>query len=796
MFPGKSILMGGTAVFVVLASTGQALAQDATDDTAQVSEEAEGRLKTVVVTAQRREQSVNDIGIAINAFDSSQLDDLGVGDVGDLALLTPGVNLTETGVTGVPVYSIRGVGFDDYSSNSTSTVGIYHDDVSLPYPTMTREPQYDLGRVEILKGPQGTLYGRNTTAGAINLISNRPTRDFEAGATLGYGRFETVDAKGYISGPVSDTLRYRLSGATTQSGEGAQESSSRPGDRLGKQDKTAARLLVDWDASESVSVLFKLHGYQDKSENSVPQYFAYVPLVPDLAAYFPAPDPATIPNLDNPRSADWSATLTPKRDNEGWGASAQVSWDIGGMKLDSISAYERFDRNESNDWDGTSVENLDVINDTSIDSYSQELRLSGDVDDRMTWVLGAFLSHDEVDESWIALGSQSTIYQGVFGAVDTRYAQETDTAALFAHSEWEFAPNWSLTTGIRYTQEDRSFAACSYDVDGGVALLYSQIDLGPVPGADSFYLSSTPLAQGDCATVNTNDPSYTVDGSGYVTAYGGSSGIFRDSASYDNVSGKLGLDWTPTSNTLLYASISRGFKSGGYNGAASSSWVQLEPYAEETLNAYEVGGKSTLADGRIQLNGSVFYYDYQDKQITGFISDPVFGLLTQILNVPKSNIWGAEADIEWQVTPDFYLRAGVSKLKSEIKEFTGLDGTGNIQNFAGLSLPQTPDWQINGQTEYRRSISDTLYARIGADFAYSANYQTGVDPSPLFYVDDYFVWNGRVGIGSETDGWEVLLWGKNLADSAYYTSANLSNDYWFRTPGSGMTWGVQLDLEF
>jgi len=192
----------------------------------------------------------------------------------------------------------------------------------------------------------------------------------------------------------------------------------------------------------------------------------------------------------------------------------------------------------------------------------------------------------------------------------------------------------------------------------------------------------------------------------------------------------------------------------------------------------------------------VFYYDYQNKQITGFISDPVFGLLTQILNVPKSNIWGAEADIEWQVTPDFYLRAGVSKLESEIKEFSGLDGTGNIQNFAGLSLPQTPDWQINGQTEYRRSISDTLYARIGADFAYSANYQTGVDPSPLFYVDDYFVWNGRVGIGSETDGWEVLLWGKNLADSAYYTSANLSNDYWFRTPGPGMTWGVQLDLEF
>lgn len=796
MLSSKSLLMAGTAIFATLLTTGHAYAQEAPDTPAQVDEDPEGRLKTVVVTAQRREQSVNDVGIAINAFDAKQLQDLGVADVSDLALLTPGVNLTETGVTGVPVYSIRGVGFDDYSSNSTSTVGIYHDDVSLPYPTMTRGPQFDLSRVEILKGPQGTLYGRNTTAGAINLISKRPTKNFEAGATINLSRFDTVDTQGYINGPVSDKFRYRLSGATTLSGQGAQVSSSRPGDRLGQQDKIAARLMVDWDASESVSVLFKLHGYQDKSENAVPQYFTYVPLVPDLATLFPAPDAATLPDLHNPRSADWSSTLRPQRDNEGWGTSAHVSWDIAGMTLDSISGYERFDRNESNDWDGTAVENLDVVSDTVIDSYSQELRLSGDYNDHLKWVLGAYFSHDEVSESWIALGSQSTIYQGVFGAVDTRYEQDTDTAALFAHTEWALADDWSLTTGLRYTQEDRSIAICSYDVDGGIAFLYNQVDFGPVPGADSYFLSSTPLAQGDCATVNSDDPSFTVVDTGYVTAFGGSSGRYRNSESYDNLSGKIGLDWAPIDNTLLYANFSRGFKSGGYNGAAASTWGQLAPYSEETLNAYELGGKTTLADGRIQLNGSVFYYDYQDKQITGLISDPVFGLLTQILNVPKSEIWGAEADIEWQATPELYLRAGVSKLNSEVKEYSALDGTGNIQDFAGLSLPQTADWQINGQTEYHRSISTDLYARVGADFSYSTDYQTGVDPSPLYYVDDYFVWNSRVGIGSDTNGWELLLWGRNLSDNAYYTSANLSNDYWFRTPGAGRTWGVQLDLQF
>lgn len=753
-------------------------------------------LAEIVVTAQRRSQSLEDIGIAINAFTGDQMKDLGAKNVGDLALLAPGLHMTETGVTGVPVYTIRGVGFDDYSANSSSTVGIYQDEVSLPYPTMTRGPQFDLERVEILKGPQGTLYGRNTTGGAINLISARPTEDFVAGLTLGYSRFETFDVEGYVSGPVSDTVRARLAATTTQSNTGWQRSSSRPGDTLGEQDKLAARLMVEVDASESLTVLLNAHGYRDKSDNPAPQYFAYVPLVPDLAPFFPAPPADDLPDLSDPRSADWSATLRPVRDNKGGGVSATLTWDWGDLTLTSITAYERMDRDETNDWDGTSHENLDVILDTTIDAYSQELRLSSDAGGDVTWLLGGYLSHDKVRDSWIALGSEATNYQGVFGAVDTRYEQKTDTAALFGHTEWQMAEQWRWTLGLRYTHEKRKWSGCSYDVDGGLAFLYSQYDLGPIPGfADHFYLSSTPLQPGSCATIDTSQASYTVDPvTGEVSAFGGASGLFTDAQGYDNLSGKIGLDWTPREDMLVYASISRGFKSGGYNGAAASTQGQLAPYSAEKLTAYELGMKTSLLDQSMRLNASLFRYDYRDKQILGFVADDVFGVLTQIVNVPKSVIHGAETEVEWQATEALYLRLGVAWLDSEVKKYVGLNGFGVVEDYKGRDLAQSAEWQVNGLTEYRWPVGNALSARVGADFTYSDSYQSAIDPSPLFYVDDYFVWNARAGIGAEDGRWEVLLWGRNMSNKTYYTSANVSNDYWYRTPGRGFVWGATLNL--
>jgi iron complex outermembrane receptor protein len=377
-------------------------------------------LEEVTVTAQRRSESADDISIAIQAFSGERLQNLGIVDVTDLALHTPGMTMSETGITGVPVYTIRGVGFDDYSSNSTSTVGVYEDEVSLPYPTMTRAPQFDLARVEVLKGPQGTLYGRNTTGGAINLVSNTPTADFAAGLLTSYDRFGTMDAEGYLNGELTDGVLGRVALRVRQSDEGWQKSSSRPGDTLGAIDQWAGRALLNWAPSQTFDITLKVAAYRDQSENLAPQYNTYVPLVPELADFFPAPPVDTRPDPGDNRSADWSESLRPERDNNGESIALTANWSLPGSTLTSITAYNVFDRAEVNDWDGSFVENLDVVFDTQISVFSQELRLASESDGDLQWMAGLYYADDEVDESWNALGSASTIYQGVFGAVDTR----------------------------------------------------------------------------------------------------------------------------------------------------------------------------------------------------------------------------------------------------------------------------------------------------------------------------------------------------------------------------------------
>lgn len=200
--------------------------------------QAAEQLEEIVVTAQKREQGVNDVGITVNTFTAEALTDHGVRSAADLESMTTGLTVTETAPTGVPVYTIRGVGFADFSTASSSTVGLYFDEASIPYAVMSRGVLFDIERVEVLKGPQGDLYGRNTTAGQINFISRKPTEQFAAGASLGYSRFNVLDFEGYVSGPLSDRVQARFAAKVANSNTGWQQSISRPGDTLGSAMKS------------------------------------------------------------------------------------------------------------------------------------------------------------------------------------------------------------------------------------------------------------------------------------------------------------------------------------------------------------------------------------------------------------------------------------------------------------------------------------------------------------------------------------------------------------------------------
>ncbi|MCH1492567.1 MAG: TonB-dependent receptor, partial [Luminiphilus sp.] len=443
------------------------------------------QLEEVVVTAQKREQSANDVGIAITTFTGDQIRELGILSAEDIAMYTPGVTVNETAATGVPLYTIRGVGFQDYSTAASSTVGIYFDEIAMPYTVMTRGLLFDTDRVEILKGPQGDLYGRNTTAGQINFVSRAPTEEFSAGITASYGRFETIDVEGYVSGSLSDSTRGRLAARIVQSGEGWQESTVGD-DELGEDDVMALKgtLVSDW--SDTFSSKLMVSYVDDQSDNTANTAYdgaligigsfnaPYLPLneyiIPGGANFGETPPWFSVGENGK---AGWTNSYTsaitgrtfdlrPQRDNQTLNVALRLDWQIGDATLTSITGYSDFQREEANDWDGGFFNDSSNINTTDLQVFSQELRLAGETD-RLNWVVGLYYSQDEMDEYYHYFMSDSVYAYGSipFGVglfapnpileLDTKYDQETTSAAIFGHGEYDLTDSLTLVLGARYT---------------------------------------------------------------------------------------------------------------------------------------------------------------------------------------------------------------------------------------------------------------------------------------------------------------------------------------------------------
>ena len=764
------------AISIVLATSQVNAEETQTDNSEGQAKLSTSLIERIEVTAQKRIQSADDIGMPIAAFNADQMKSLGIKNAIDITQFTPGVVYSETSAVGVPIYTIRGVGFDDYSTAANSTVGIYVDEVSLPYPIMTRGLQFDVQRVEILKGPQGDLYGRNSTGGAFNFVTNKPTEDFELGANIEYGSYQRVKADGFINGGLTDAVSARFAFSSLTEGEGWQTHAV-TGEDNGKLDQLGYRLLVNWDINSDTSLLFNIHGGSDDSENSVPQAFSYQPLVPGFGTF---PTDLEKIDLDDPSSASWGVSdyedtspIETKRDSHNIGGSITLDWSLNDhLSLVSISAYEAFERKDGNDWDGSDIRSTDVYNDSDIESFSQELRLSSDNGEDFSWILGAYGSADKVIESFFSDVVQASnsdftwIMPDMYlQYVDTRYTIETKTAAAYVHTEWGFADKWTLILGGRYTTEKRNLIdACTYDVEGALTPI-----LGTGPG--------------DCGTVNPAT---------------GLTETFSDELSVDNFSGKLGVNYKANQDVLLYGLVSNGFKSGGYQGAHASSTTQWGPYDEELLTAAEVGIKSVMFDNTMKVNASVFNYWYKDKQVQDTLVDPLFGPLSVIINLEKSEITGAE--LEWILNPvqglDF--RVSGTWLDSEVKEGTGINlDTLLPMDLSGQKLANSPELQFSALISYEMSVGDDYIFRSQLDTSYSDSSFSYLTNDPeLNLIDSYTLSNLRFSLMEGEGIWEVSAFVRNLTDEAYFTSSSYANDIYSRSMARPRTFGLGLSYNF
>ncbi|WP_047170520.1 TonB-dependent receptor [Novosphingobium sp. Rr 2-17] len=767
----------------MLASATTAQAEDGANVPAVANDKAGS---DIVVTAQRRKQALSTVGIAITAIKGDDLASRGIQSAEQLSQVVPGL-VVKDAAFGVPNYTLRGVGFENYFVNSSSTVGLYTDEVAIPYPAMSRGAFFDLDRVEVLKGPQGDLYGRNTTAGQINLVTRKPTQTFSTGGSIEYGNFNSVDAEAYISGPLASGVQARLAGSSLLS-SGWQRSLSRPSDKpLGAKDQQALRGQINVDLGAKSNLLLQGHWLRDKSDN-----IAATPVDGRTLGLSSAQAKKTTGTVlfsdgDN-RAADWSADQRPRRNNRQVGGSATLNLALGSLTLSSISAYDHFKRDEYNDYDGAAQHDANAHNISDIKAFSQEVRLADTNDaDGLTWILGGYYSNDVVHENY-QFDMSDSIYAISYGlnALNTRYRQKTTSLAGFGHVEAEITNGFKLIGGARFTHETRRFAGCTYDLDGTLTKFVNNILIPYVITPAGLPVPSN-ISNGGCSVYDDRADSPTY-------------GTFTDAeerASTSKWMWKGGAEFQAAPGTLLYATVSSGFKSGGFNGANANLKSQQANYRPERLIAYEAGVKANLEKLGLYAEASSFYYDYRDKQTNG-IAVTFVGNITGITNIPKSRIYGIDGLLRWSPLPGLALEAAGTWLDSKILRWTAVSSQSSYPTVvsydaAGLDLPNTPRWSVNLTPRYRFDVGNSHAVSAQVEYVYRSGTSGGINVYQN--VAAYDLVNAQITFGDRDGRWNVGLWGRNILNRYYYTYAGLpGNANYVRVVAPPATYGVRLGV--
>ncbi len=745
---------------------------------------ADGLVPEIIVTAQKREENVNAVPMSITAVTGEQLKRAGVNEVRDLVKVSPGFNYADSYV-GSPIYTLRGIGFSDISLGGRSTVSLYIDQAPIPFAIESRGVNLDLERVEILKGPQGTLFGQNATGGAINFIAAKPTKSFAAGIDASYGTFNAADLSGFISGPLSETLGARLAVQTINS-DPWQRSYTKSAEN-GADNVQNARLTVAWDPSARLKVQVNINGSNDQSDVQAGQLIGITPSVPAAAPYIPGLLTYKLAPA-NARAADFNPADDYAKNNRFLQAAAKIDYELSdSMSLTSLTAVSHFKQNQLQDIDGTTLSNLNRHTTGKIQSLSQELRLAGDINSKTHYTVGASYADDDVRESSFNIlvqSSQSLLFTGfglpVFADFVDSNNQKSKTSAIFASLDYQLNDDLKVYGGARYTRSDNRFSGCSADAgDGNAASIFGPFWNSIRPALKLPF--NAPIAKGGCVTAS--------------AAF--APGLVVNSLNQTNVSWRMGAEWTPRERTLLYANISKGYKAGGFPSLGATAASQYLPAVQESVVAYEAGFKTTTTDRKLHLDGALFYYDYQDKQILGRVLDPLFGPLLQMINVPKSKVTGAELQASWFPVEGLSVTAGGSYIDSEVLNgFVNYNPDGVLANLGGEAFPNTPKWQVVADVNYEWPINETLKGFVGGGVTHQDKTNSQLGELPSLNVKAYSLVDLRAGIESQSGTWRLSAWGRNVGDAYYWTAANRNLDTTVRFTGRPATYGLSLSYRF
>ena len=735
----------------------------------------------LVVTAQKREQNLQDVPIVVTTLPQKLLQDSGVKDIRDLTILTAGLQVNTGSSEGKMTARIRGIGTLGENAGLESAVGVVIDGVYRPRTGVAFGDLGELERIEILKGPQGTLFGKSTSAGVINVITKGPSFKFGADGELTFSNYDGKSGSVGVTGPlVGDTVAGRVFFAARKR-DGFQDVVTGKGPSTITEDSNRdywtarGQLLITPNDNASIRITAD---YTERDEHccGVVQITngATAPIVNALAAPFPGlatpPDPFGRVQYENRPS-------TQRIMDQGFGAEANFKLPFG--ELTSVTGVRRWKSTAGTDVDFTTADIAYRTNQqyNVFDTFSEELRLAGQTD-KLDWLVGGFYSNEKLKagnnlfagadfEKYLSLQlSQGTnpnllgtllgrppgtSYPDGSGMADN-YVQHDDTYALFTNDTWHVTDKFDVTVGLRYTADRKTLDAQQALVGGSAGCAAAKQRLP----------ATSPLLNTFCLIYFNN-------------AFDGRSTQQKHNENEWSGTAKAAYRWS--TELMTYASYAHGYKAGGFNidrtatsNGLPSGGVGLTPvldtsFPAETVDSYELGGKSTLLDRTLLLNATAFYQKYSNFQLNAFVSASFV-----VRPIPEVTSRGVDLDLLWFAPlQGLTVQGGVTYADTQYGDEPAPNDPNNaLALLPGAQVSYAPMWSLSGSATYETKVSESLTARFNVAAKYLSDYTANDSLLPPARVNGYALVNGRAVLAGDQDRWAVELWAQNLFDKKYY----------------------------
>ena len=741
------------------------------------------QLDVITVTAQKREQAITDVPIALTVVEGQTLDDFEINTLDDLQLSIPNFQVTQTGI-GTQMY-IRGIGTGNDPAFEQS-VAQFIDGVSYGRARLIRAPFFDLERVEVLRGPQSVLFGKNTTGGALSLVTAGPTDEFEAGVSSTYlFDYEELTADAYVSGPITETLGGRV--AIRYADSGGFVNNSNLGRDEPQREQFAIRGVLAFEPTANFDATLKVeHNTFDNTGREIEVVRDQATVGPTYAQALNAVGlTGGITNSEFDFVRDGNSLEY--SDNTVFNTTLTTNTDFDLGTLTTVTGYVTYDRAEFADLDFTNYYILTGLVSEEYEQFSQEVRFASREDQRLSWIVGGYFQDNTLtngDVTGFGPAITNLGYAPIANVgLERAYEQEATAYAVFGEFNLDITERLRLIAGLRWTYEEKDATR--------------QITATTAPDAFGAPLTTNPVA---IAIVQA--------GLGVALNNPGAAGHdLNQSREEDRFTPAITLEFDASENVMLFASYKEGFKGGGFDVRGNST--AFFEFDDETVTSYEAGLRADLWDGRAQFNATAYLAQYENQQISQF--DGTIGF--NVGNAGETEVSGIDMDGRIALTDSLSLAAGLSYLDFEYTDFRrgncafGQTPDGDVVNgvqlcdYTGRRGRFTPEWTGFARLDYMRPVSDQIdfVSTLNAGYTGEHNIHDNLDEAAI--QDSYTLVDLRVGFESER--WDVALIGRNLLDEEILTFAanvpfasSVGANTWYAVPLRPQTFGIQGSLRF